>query len=334
MDQGDIIHFLREILPKAEIQARIEEWIITSVSVNILISGMTGTGKSTLVNGLIGEKVAQEGHTLNPTTCEVQLFQKKIGDVQVNIYDTPGLQDGTVNEAKYLNSIETRCKDAIDLFIYCISMSGDRFVPGGKDVTAMKKLTDVLGKDIWKNALFILTFANSFIAEAEDECDDDPEEVEKAFFDRKQEWIKEIYQALQEEVGIESEVATSVPVVPAGVAKMPKLTLRDDYWLSSLWFEALFATKMEAQPAMIKINAHRFESADEIDPDKFHKLLVYQPILFSSMGEKVGSELGVKNLGEVVGLSAGIGESVKMLFTQLGVRNGIFMLADVHVVIL
>ena len=37
----------------------------------ILVSGKPGVGKSCLVNALLGQKIAAEGHSLKPETTEV-----------------------------------------------------------------------------------------------------------------------------------------------------------------------------------------------------------------------------------------------------------------------
>lgn len=66
-----ILRYFRVILPSREILKKLEEWLTTSVSVNILVSGKTGAGKSTLINGIVGKKVCEEGGTLDPQTSEV-----------------------------------------------------------------------------------------------------------------------------------------------------------------------------------------------------------------------------------------------------------------------
>lgn len=142
------------------VRERLDDWRKNSSSINILITGKTGIGKSTLVNGLVGKKIAEEGESLHATTDKVSMSSEKISGIDVNVWDSPGLQDETVNEDKYLADIKLNCKDIIDLFIYCHDMSENRFDDGGTDVTAMKRLTETLGKDVWENGIVVLTMAN------------------------------------------------------------------------------------------------------------------------------------------------------------------------------
>ena len=257
------------------------------------------------------------------------MFQTRVGEVQVNVFDTPGLQDGTTHEAAYLKDIKDKCEGVIDLLIYCIDMSKARYVRGGREIEATCKLTKELGAGIWKNALFVLTFANRYINEAEDKYDE-AEEIQEEFDKRKELWTTTIRAALRDEVGVDAGVADKVRVIPAGHANKPRLLPKSEYWMSNLWFEALFATKVEAQPALVKINQHRFATDSQVDPQKFNAILEYQPILCSNMGKKFGMELGVKNyhLGAQIGFYAGRNSSLVMMFTHLAVRNNIFSADD------
>ena len=287
-----------QVLPHL-IEERLNEWIQNSSSVNIFVTGKTGTGKSTLVNGVLGTVICKEGHTLKPESTQVKSFHQPMirSGIEVIVWDSPGLQDGTTEESKYLNDIQRNCKGNIDLFLYCINMSETRFVSGNPDIKAMKRLTDTLGQDMWKNALIVLTFANAYILQVEDEFDN-PEDLRKNLLDEVEEWKDIIHKAMQEEVGLDLELVKNVAVVPAGDYNTPEIVPGDGLWLSRLWKEAVSATRPLAQPAFVKLNAHRLvENMDAGQPTDIHE----QPLVLADIGKIIGRELGVEKMGYDIG---------------------------------
>ena len=75
-----------------------ETWINSVDTLSIMVTGKTGAGKTSLINGLIGEKVGIEGKTLDPQTAQVTTIRRNLQGISVTIWDTPGLQDGTCRE--------------------------------------------------------------------------------------------------------------------------------------------------------------------------------------------------------------------------------------------
>lgn len=123
---------------------RIEKWTEESNSVKIFVTGKTGTGKSTLVNGIVRQEVAHVGRCLRPGTSGIN---------EIKCCDSPGLQDGNNEETSYLAMIRGYCTTSsspatydVDLILYCINMSDTRM--RGYDINAMIKLTETLGKDV------------------------------------------------------------------------------------------------------------------------------------------------------------------------------------------
>ena len=320
-------HFLYRHLPNM-VRKRLDDWRKDSSSINILITGKTGIGKSTLVNGLVGKVIAKEGGTLQATTDKVDKSSKKISGVDVNVWDSPGLQDETANEDEYLADIKLNCKDKIDLFIYCHDMSENRFDDGGTDVTAMKRLTETLGENVWENGIVVLTMANMTVNDATVKFRPDQDAISKEVSRVYDLWNTSIRSALERQVKLNKDLASTIPIVHAGHYCTPYLLETDhDPWLSTLWNEAMKVCKPSAQPAFIKINEHRLK----FEHNKSHRvqdLLHQQFISCVSMARKIGAQLGIPaHIVENIGISDGAVQSVLL---YMGLNNGYVKMNDLE----
>ena len=297
------------VLP-ANIRKDLISWFNASKAVKIFITGKTGVGKSTLVNGLVGAEVAKEGETLDPETAEVTSYVKKINGITVTVWDSPGLQDGTSKEAEYLSDMEKNCK-GMDLCVYCVSLLDTRFTEDCDDIVAMQKLTGVFGKSVWENAIFILTFANLLVETDSRLLEAEDGEKPVIFKDKLAEWKSELTAALIRDVGVDEAVASNIDVVPAGYPNDPALLDRD-HWLSPVWFAALYAMKPLAQPAMMKLNFHRIvDNPDEIRKEDLDKFIHEHPVIFSKRGAEIGKKYGESRVGQAIGLAVGEKASVQ-----------------------
>lgn len=309
------------------VATRMNEWIQTSRSVNIFVTGKTGTGKSSLINGIVGRCVADEGNTLDPSTDKVTMYQYVVDGIEVNVWDSPGLQDGTNRESEYIEDIKRNCtkgdnSTVVDLFIYCIRMSETRFVKDNQDIRAMHILTDTLGMGMWSNTMFVLSFANDVVDTGVEDLELADKELEDHFNKKLTNWTERLRQTLEYELLIPEHIAKGVKVIPAGYHKSPQLIKKSgDYWLSKLWMAALYTAKSEAQPALIKINEHRLKSVEEIGQASIEQeLIIAQPIIFAEKGAEIGAQHGVPGLGALEGFETGIEISVRLLL-DLGMKN-------------
>ena len=237
---------------------------------NILLFGVTGTGKSTLINSLCGavpqaslsdpnsvELPAKVGHKLKHETLEAGSYEARATDVQlsdddctskrfaVRVWDTPGFLDGTGKERSYVMQANVRCEDGIDLLLYCINMSKrrcivDEMVPG------MKVVTEILGQEVWKHAVIVLTFANNVKPKRRSESD-----AEKCqdFLDRVGHWRIKVRQALVR-AGVREGTSQSVPIEPAGHFLTPHLPDRP-HWLGYLWLLVMNHARDSAKVAIL-----------------------------------------------------------------------------------
>ena len=248
---------------------------VGSRTIRILITGKTGTGKSALINGIIGTNASKEGGLLNRTTSKVEEFKRVAQGVKMLLYDSPGLQDRTKNEKAYLLDMEKKCKE-VDLVLYTIKMSDQRVNVG--DVEAMKKLTNAFSEKFWERAMFVLTFAN----EVRDP--ENPEDVDanQAFFEKKlKTWLKVLPETVRDELKITKKLSKSIPIVPAGFYKKVHLPGRR-YWFSQLWramFDRMKENTKYGYGFLLEFNKDRFKRAYEVTAEDLKKAIHEQPIL-------------------------------------------------------
>ena len=241
-----------------------EEWESLPRSLRIVVTGKTGAGKSTLLNGFIGGKTRpfKEGEGFDPETLEVKQYTFKKHNVEVTVWDCPGLQDGTQNEEAYLEDLKEKTNGDIDIMLYCISMADTRF-DRARHGMAMQYLTQVFGRRVWRHTVIILTFANSMARRLKQQ---DSSNVDTEFEVKVNEWKTKIQGMLCEINCTEtSSIIDKIQVVPAGFKK-PSLPGRK-FWLSNVWEAIFFTLKTdEAKVAAIKLNEHRFRT----DPEKVY----------------------------------------------------------------
>ena len=215
----------------------------------ILITGKTGVGKSRLVNALVGERVAKEGRSKSACTDTVTSYRAKINGVDVVVWDSPGLQDGTCNERLYLQDMESKLSQGFDVMIYCISMTDTRFYD--TDKSAIRTLTEAFGSKLWENGVVALTFANL-------KTNDPDEEDDLAYYlGERYFWEKAIFEFLAE-LNVDLQVRQQIPIIPTGNYKQLRLHECEN-WLSDLWIKCFSVMSISSGLAFLKINESRLK---------------------------------------------------------------------------
>lgn len=114
---------------------------------NILVAGITGTGKSTLLNAVFGSEAAKTG-TGKPVTDELHEYNDP--NVPIHIWDTVGLELDSAKTEKSINDIRKAISekalsenqfDRIHAIWYCINSGSNRYQ--GAELDFIKALHDI-----------------------------------------------------------------------------------------------------------------------------------------------------------------------------------------------
>jgi predicted GTPase len=107
--------------------------------VNIMLSGKAGVGKSTLVNAIFGEELAETGVGA-PLTQHIQLYEKE--DTPIRVYDVEGLVLKAADQKRIRAEVKTLVRasrksptasDDIHMMWYCVLSEGSKLDPAEVD---------------------------------------------------------------------------------------------------------------------------------------------------------------------------------------------------------
>lgn len=81
---------------------------------DVMITGVTGSGKSTTLNALFNQPVAKIGEGIDPETMDIQYYQLNVG---LRFWDTPGLGDSKERDKIHSKAI-------VDSLNKCVRVNG------------------------------------------------------------------------------------------------------------------------------------------------------------------------------------------------------------------
>lgn len=218
----------------------------------VLVVGETGSGKSTLINNLLGEKVAPVGNSLESNTAEVVSLDGVVEGVAVRIFDTPGLSDTSGMDEKILADIQDALQNnEINVVIFCFKMSETKL---RHSLVRIFQEYHKIGVN-WQQSVIALTFADALPKpKTEIKAARERGEVfsmQRHFNEKFNEWDVHLRRVFRELFHVEQvKICPTTDIIDD---KLPN----DERWFVPFWLDVLEILNPGAKVAFLEMHQQK-----------------------------------------------------------------------------
>ena len=271
--------------------------------INILVIGPTGSGKSTLINALMGDTVAKEGAGAASVQSEVEVHQGKYEGITIKVYDTTGFSDTEgQSEAAIIRDIAKANK--FDLILICMRMDSRA---DDKVRRMFDALGDMMNKEMWERSVVVLTFANIFLQLKNIKKLPNKSEAVR---NEINEFKRYLHGFLRDK--IKQEAINEIPFCIAGDEDERKLPTTDD-WLKELWNQCVGRCSEDVGEFLSLIAKYRML----IEAGAISGTTAVELLMGGAIGGGVGSVIPVAGTITGAAVGAGIGAGLAIIITSI-----------------
>ena len=218
----------------------------------ILVVGETGTGKSTLINNLVGQEIVIQGDSFVSETSTISKHEMDVEGVPIAVYDTPGLDDSRGGrDDEYLQKMKSILNEGkIHLVIYCLKLSETRM--RGSLLRTFQEYHRIGVK--WERSVIAFTFAD-VVPVPSRERKKPGFDIGCFFNNRVAELRAHITRKLVENVGVSAEIASEILCNPS-TSDPEELLPNGDRWFVPFWLHILYLLSPSAMIQFLQVHVN------------------------------------------------------------------------------